>query len=106
MRRISLRPAGAQQIRTPRQVPFPVNPDFSKLQVQTLKVQGSIYLVAGAGGNIAAQVGDEGVLLVDTGYEQMSGKVLEARSAKSRTNQSGPSSIRLLQMTIPAVTAR
>lgn len=66
------------QIRTPRQVPFPVKPDFSKLQVQTLKVQGSVYLIAGAGGNIAAQIGDEGVLLVDTGYEQMSGKILEA----------------------------
>jgi glyoxylase-like metal-dependent hydrolase (beta-lactamase superfamily II) len=67
-----------QQIRTPRQVPLPANPDFSKLQVQTLKVQGNVYLLAGAGGNIAMQTGDEGVLLVDTGYEQMNGKVLEA----------------------------
>src|SRR5581483_2322270 len=70
--------AQAQQIRTPRQMPLPANPDFSKLQVETLKVQGNIYLIAGAGGNIAAQVGDEGVLLVDTGYEQMSSKILEA----------------------------
>src|SRR5262245_8476792 len=67
-----------QQIRTPRQTPFPVNPDFSKLQVQTLKIQGNVYLLAGAGGNIAVQIGDDGVLLVDTGYEQMSGKILEA----------------------------
>src|SRR5436190_12840429 len=68
----------AQQIRTPRQTPFPVNPDFSKLEVQTLKVQGNVYLLAGAGGNIAAQVGDEGVLLVDAGYEKMTDKVLAA----------------------------
>ena len=67
-----------QQIRTPRQMPLPANPDFSKLQVETLKVQGNIYLIAGAGGDIAVQTGDEGVLLVDTGYEQMSGKILEA----------------------------
>jgi cyclase len=67
-----------QQIRTPRQTPLPANPDFSKLQIQTLKVQGNIYLLAGAGGDIALQTGDEGVLLVDTGYEQMSGKIIEA----------------------------
>jgi glyoxylase-like metal-dependent hydrolase (beta-lactamase superfamily II) len=70
--------AQQNQIRTPRQTPMPQNPDFSKLQVQTLKVQGNVYLVAGAGGNIALQVGEDGVLLVDTGYEQMTGKVIEA----------------------------
>jgi cyclase len=67
-----------QQIRTPRQMPLPANPDFSKLQIQTLKVQGNIYLLAGAGADIAVQTGDEGVLLVDTGYEQMGAKILEA----------------------------
>src|SRR6266705_450910 len=67
---------GAQQIRTPRQTPLPPNPDYSKLEVQTLPVQGKIYLLGGAGGNIAVQVGDEGVLLVDTGFEKMSDKVL------------------------------
>src|SRR5262249_23910806 len=67
-----------QQIRTPSQMPLPVNPDFSKFQIQTLKVQGNIYLLAGAGSNIALQTGDAGVLLVDTGFEQMSGKILEA----------------------------
>jgi len=69
---------GAQQIRTPRQTPLPPNPDYSKLEVQTLPVQGKIYLLGGAGGNIAVQVGDEGVLLVDTGFEKMSDKVLAA----------------------------
>jgi hypothetical protein len=53
------------QVRTPRQVPPPVNPDFSKMEVQTLKVQGNVYLIAGAGGNIAVQIGDDGVLMVD-----------------------------------------
>src|SRR5262245_40890890 len=68
----------AQPIRTPRQTPLPVNPDFSKLEVQTLKVQGNIYLLAGAGGNIAVQAADEGVLIVDSGFEKMSDKVLAA----------------------------
>jgi glyoxylase-like metal-dependent hydrolase (beta-lactamase superfamily II) len=66
------------QIRTARQMPITQKPDFSKLEVQTLKVQGNVYLIAGAGADIAVQVGDDGVLVVDTGYEQMSGKVLAA----------------------------
>src|SRR6266446_7296090 len=68
----------AQQIRTPRQTPPPVNPDFSRMEIQTLHVQANMYLLAGAGGNIAVQSGDEGVLLVDTGYEKMTDKVLAA----------------------------
>ena len=68
----------AQQIRTAKQMPFPKNPDWAKLEVETIPVQGQVRLIAGAGGNIAAQVGDEGILLVDTGYEQMSGKVIAA----------------------------
>ena len=59
-------------------MPFPQKPDWAKLEVETLHVQGQVHLIAGAGGNIAVQVGDDGVLLVDTGYEQMSGKVLAA----------------------------
>ena len=55
-----------------------MNPDFSKLEVQTLKVQGNMYLLAGAGANVAVQAGDDGILLVDTGFEQMSAKTLAA----------------------------
>jgi len=66
------------QVRTPRQMPMAANPDFTKMEVQTLHVQGNIYLIAGAGGNIAVQAGDDGVLMVDTGYEKMSDKVMAA----------------------------
>jgi cyclase len=47
-------------------------------EIQTLPVQGNIYLLAGAGGNITVQVGDQGVLVVDTGLAPMSDKVLAA----------------------------
>ena len=67
-----------QQIRTAKQMPFPKNPDWSKLELDVLKVQGNVHLIAGAGGNIAAQVGDESILLVDTGYAQMAPKVIAA----------------------------
>jgi glyoxylase-like metal-dependent hydrolase (beta-lactamase superfamily II) len=69
---------GAQQIRTAKQRPFPQKPDWSKLELDVLHVQGQVHLIAGAGGNIAVQTGDSGVLLVDTGSEQMSGKVIAA----------------------------
>src|ERR1043165_484435 len=32
--------------------------------IHTLKVQGNVYMLVGAGGNIAVQIGDDGVLLV------------------------------------------
>lgn len=70
--------AEADQIMTPRQMPFPRNPDFSKLEIETLHVQGNIYMLAGAGANIAVQIGDEGTLVVDAGYAEMSDKVLAA----------------------------
>jgi cyclase len=46
--------------------------------IQTLKVQGNVYLLTGAGGNIAVQVGDAGVLVVDTGVAEMGDKVVAA----------------------------
>jgi cyclase len=46
--------------------------------VQTLKVQGNIYLLTGAGGNIVVQAGDQGILVVDTGLAAMSDKVVAA----------------------------
>jgi cyclase len=41
-------------------------------------VQGNVYMLVGAGGNITLQVGKEGILLVDTGLASTSDKVLAA----------------------------
>jgi cyclase len=70
--------AGAQQIRTPKQMPFPSNPDFSELEIETLPVAGNVWLLANAGANVAVQVGRDGVLVVDSGYAGMSTKLLAA----------------------------
>ncbi|HXX44712.1 MAG TPA: MBL fold metallo-hydrolase [Candidatus Acidoferrales bacterium] len=53
-------------------------PDYSKAEVHILPVQGNVYMLVGAGGNITVQAGDDGVLFVDTGVAQMSDKVLAA----------------------------
>jgi cyclase len=52
--------------------------DYSKDEVHLIKVQGNIYMLVGAGGNITVQAGNDGVLLVDTGVAQMSEKVIAA----------------------------
>ena len=44
--------------------------------VHTLKVQGDVYMLVGAGGNVALQIGDDGVLLVDTGTTESATRVI------------------------------
>jgi cyclase len=46
--------------------------------IEILPVHGSIFMLAGAGGNITVSVGKDGVLLVDTGLANLSDKVLDA----------------------------
>jgi cyclase len=47
-------------------------------EIGVLPIRGNIYMLVGAGGNITASVGPEGVLLVDAGLENMAPKVLAA----------------------------
>jgi cyclase len=47
-------------------------------KIEVLPVQNGVYLLVGAGGNIVAQIGPVGVILVDTGVVQMSDAVVEA----------------------------
>jgi glyoxylase-like metal-dependent hydrolase (beta-lactamase superfamily II) len=46
--------------------------------IRTLHVQGNVHILVGAGGNVAVQIGDEGVLVVDPGLASTSDKVLAA----------------------------
>ena len=50
--------------------------NLETVEVHALPVQGNIYMLVGAGGNVTVQVGDDGVLLVDTSLAQMSDKIL------------------------------
>ena len=53
--------------------------------VEPVHVAGNVYVIAGAGGNIAASIGADGVILVDTGAAAGTEKVLGAiRQAASR----------------------
>jgi cyclase len=53
-------------------------PDFSKVEIKVTKVSGNVYMLEGAGGNIAASLGDDGILIVDTEYAPLAGKIQAA----------------------------
>src|ERR1017187_1715492 len=47
---------------------FAQDHDFSKVQIKVSKVAGNVYMLVGAGGNIGASVGDDGIVIVDDQY--------------------------------------
>jgi cyclase len=53
-------------------------PDFSKVEIKVSKISGNIYMLQGAGGNIAASLGDDGILIVDTEYSPLADKIQAA----------------------------
>jgi glyoxylase-like metal-dependent hydrolase (beta-lactamase superfamily II) len=49
--------------------------DFSKVQMKVSKVAGNVYMLQGAGGNIGASVGDDGIVIVDDQYAPLADKI-------------------------------
>ena len=62
----------------------PGEADRPTTDVQTIHVQGNVHMIVGAGANIAVQVGDDGVVVVDTGNGQLTDKVLAAIRSLSK----------------------
>jgi cyclase len=52
--------------------------DFSKVGIKVTRVSGNVYMLEGAGGNIAASLGDDGNLIVDTEYAPLAAKIQAA----------------------------
>jgi cyclase len=52
--------------------------DFSKVQIKVAKVGGSVYMLEGAGGNIGASVGEDGIVVVDDQYAPLADKIQAA----------------------------
>lgn len=53
-------------------------PDFSKVQIKVTKVSGNIYMLEGEGGNIAASVGEDGIVIVDDEFAPLADKIQAA----------------------------
>jgi glyoxylase-like metal-dependent hydrolase (beta-lactamase superfamily II) len=56
-------------------IAFAQDEDFSKVQIKVTKVAGNVYMLEGAGGNIAASVGDDGIVIVDDQYAPLADKI-------------------------------
>jgi cyclase len=52
--------------------------DFSKVQIKVTKVAGSVYMLEGAGGNIGASIGEDGIVVVDDQYAPLADKIQAA----------------------------
>ena len=51
------------------------DPDWSKVQIKATKVSGNIYMLEGEGGNIAASIGEDGVVIVDDEFAPLADKI-------------------------------
>ena len=52
--------------------------DLSKVQIKVTKVAGTVYMLQGAGGNIGASVGDDGIVVVDDQYAPLADRIQAA----------------------------
>lgn len=64
---LAARPASAQQ-----------EPDWSKVQIKVTRVSGNIYMLEGQGGNMAASVGEDGIVIVDDQFAPLAEKIQKA----------------------------
>ena len=71
-------------------VQTPVQAQGAAGQIRLLPLRGNVYVLTGAGGNITASVGKDGVLLVNTGAPTESEKVLAAVKELSRRVTGSP----------------
>jgi len=54
------------------------NKDFSRVEIKVTRVSGNIYMLEGEGGNIAASVGEDGIVIVDDQYAPLAEKIQAA----------------------------
>src|SRR5882724_4103998 len=52
--------------------------DYSKVEIKVTKVSGNIYMLEGDGGNIAASVGEDGIVIVDDQFAPLAEKIQTA----------------------------
>src|SRR5512142_400821 len=52
--------------------------EFSKVEIKVQKVAGTVYMLEGAGGNIGASVGEDGIVIVDDQFAPLAEKIQAA----------------------------
>jgi glyoxylase-like metal-dependent hydrolase (beta-lactamase superfamily II) len=64
--------------------PATAQTDYSKVEMKTTDLGRGTYMIEGAGGNITAAVGEDGVILVDGQFAPLHDKIVAAVAALSR----------------------
>ena len=64
-------------------LPAAAQQDYSKVEVRTLQVAPSVYMITGAGGNIGLSVGDDAVFVIDDQFAELSERIRAAITAVS-----------------------
>lgn len=62
---------------------FVFSQDIEKIQIATTKLSDGVYMLTGAGGNIGACTGPDGILLIDSQFPQVHEKIVSALAAIS-----------------------
>lgn len=52
--------------------------DYSKVEIKATKINGNVYMLEGAGGNIGVSVGADGILIVDDQFAPLAEKIKAA----------------------------
>lgn len=52
--------------------------DFSKVEIKTIPVAGSVHMLVGQGGNIGVSSGDDGIFMIDDQFAPLTDKILAA----------------------------
>jgi hypothetical protein len=66
-------------------------PDWSKVQIKVTKVSGNIYMLEGQDGNIAASVGEDGIVIVDDEFAPLADNThYHGDHAGGNASRSGP----------------
>ncbi len=63
---------------------FSAAQDFSKVEIQTIRVADGVYMLVGAGGNIGVSAGEDGILMIDTQFAELIEKIKSAIAEISR----------------------
>jgi cyclase len=61
--------------------PLTAQSDLEKVTIETTKVAGTVYMLTGAGGNIGASVGEDGIVIIDDQFAPLAPKIKAALSA-------------------------
>ncbi len=80
---LSAAPAQAQKAEPPSP-PKIAMPDFTKVEIKTHKIAGSVSMLEGAGGNIGVSAGDDGLFVIDDQFAPLAPKIKAALAQISK----------------------